>query len=315
MIHYRAFQFMKKAICFHLTLSKKETMEEGLEALICLSQMETMAAAASRLRVGTSAISKRIAQLEDLLGYKVIEKSGRKVRLTSAGRMLIERAAPALSELKAALSISPMAERGYLKIGISESILASWAPKALSMVKKKLPELELKLSAHRSPVVAERVLSGEYALGLCAGYERKIEGLEIDPVLREEFLIIPSGLKKFQLRPGKTIDLISIEEHSATWQSIKTQLRSLSSEKAVDFRISETLQSFSAIVQLAKAGHGHALVPWGIASAMAVRRSQCVELPRPGIFRPVSLISRPSNRSRAIVSAFIDEFQKCAQLL
>ncbi|MGL5199997.1 MAG: LysR family transcriptional regulator, partial [Aeromonas veronii] len=50
---------------------------EGLETLSLLASEGTMAKVASRLYISQSAVSKRIAQLEQRLGKKLIEPEGR----------------------------------------------------------------------------------------------------------------------------------------------------------------------------------------------------------------------------------------------
>ena len=55
---------------------------EGLETLCLLASEGTMAKVASRLYINQSAVSKRIAQLEQRLGKKLVEPDGRQIRLT-----------------------------------------------------------------------------------------------------------------------------------------------------------------------------------------------------------------------------------------
>ena len=73
---------------------------EGLETLCLLASEGTMAKVASRLYISQSAVSKRIAQLEQRLGKKLIEPDGRHIRLTPQARELLARVAPSLAEMK-----------------------------------------------------------------------------------------------------------------------------------------------------------------------------------------------------------------------
>ena len=66
-------------------------MLENLETLINLSKWGTMTRTSVEMRVTQSAVSKRIAQLESYYGQDLIEKKGRKVALTLAGALLVEK--------------------------------------------------------------------------------------------------------------------------------------------------------------------------------------------------------------------------------
>lgn len=79
---------------------------EGLETLCLLASEGTMAKVASRLYISQSAVSKRIAQLEQRLGKKLIEPDGRHTRLTPQARELLTRVAPSLAEMKGVLTDS-----------------------------------------------------------------------------------------------------------------------------------------------------------------------------------------------------------------
>lgn len=69
------------------------------------------------------------------------------------------------------------------------------------------------------------------------------------------------------------------------------------------------IESYSCIVQLAKAGFGHGLVPEGIAEALGVPRTKLVK-PPDEIVRPISLIGRNSTFSRSLVDLFRQELLK-----
>ena len=73
-----------------------------LRALRELSIRKTMAAVAEALYVSPSAVSQQIALLEQEVGIDLIERRGRGVELTVAGRRLVERAERILVELESA---------------------------------------------------------------------------------------------------------------------------------------------------------------------------------------------------------------------
>lgn len=62
----------------------------------------TIRAAAEVLSFTPSAVSQQLSALERELGYELLERRGRSVHLTPAGRVLVERAEPILAQLAAA---------------------------------------------------------------------------------------------------------------------------------------------------------------------------------------------------------------------
>lgn len=280
-------------------------MLDNLETLRVLSQTGTMTGAATQLRLTQSAISKRISSLEAETGKKLIEPSGRRVRITPAGLRLLERASPLLAELRAALKEEATTDEGRIVLAVSESVLASWGARALAQVKKDLPRLELELHSHRSLTVLDRVRSGDCSLGICAGSADTAPDLQAELLLEEAFAILPSRLDLASLPREGVIPVMTIEPHSATWVYLGKRLKRNSAHWKFQLEVTRTLQSFSCIVQLARCGFGHALVPIGVARAAGVPESKLVALPAPGLSRPVSVVGRTRVFAQPIVQTFL----------
>lgn len=287
-------------------------MIDGLEALSALAEWGTMTRAATHLRVTQSAVSKRIHSLEEVLGVELVERSGRRVILTSGGTRLLGRAGPLLVALKEALDHDgdDSETEGVLAVGVSESILASWGPSALKKVRRRMPGLELRVHAHRSPVAVDGVLAGEYVLALVSGSSERVAGLTSIELEEEEIVVVPSELRHLVLRRGGRLAVTSIERESATGRALRRRLGLFRRESGVQLEVQETLESFACIVQLARTGFGHGLVPMGIARAMGVPKDRLVRLPKPGLWRPISLVGRRSSLQRPLVARFRAELQR-----
>src|SRR5499427_7644954 len=81
-----------------------------LELLLELSRLGSMRAVAETMHVTTSTVSQQIAALAREAGTPLIEPSGRRVRLTPAGRRLADHAVTILAALEAArLDLDPAA--------------------------------------------------------------------------------------------------------------------------------------------------------------------------------------------------------------
>lgn len=284
-------------------------MIDQIETLACLSEHGTMRSAATRLRISQSAVTKRLDALEAQLGVRLRERAGRRVRLTPAAERLLERARPLLAELRLAVAGERSPSAGWLVVGVSESILASWGPRVLADVRKRRPELRFRLNAHRSPVAVDLVRSGEYMLALVAGFEDAAGELARETLFEEEMVIVPSGGTELALRRGSELSVLSIEPSSATGRALRTQLSRLARERGIRLEVETTIQSYTAVVQLARAGFGHGLVPRPLALALGVPRPVLVTLPKPGLHRPIQLVGRSAALARQPASGFADELR------
>lgn len=278
-------------------------MLDNLEALRALHEAGTMTRAATRLRITQSAVSKRIAALQDELGVQLVEPAGRRVALTPAAQELLQRVEPLVAELRHALHSERARSGGTVALGVSESILASWGPAALARAQRALPDVELAINAHRSPVAIERVRAGEYLLALCAGDPGPVPDLHVQHLCDEELVLVPARGRRVRLASA---DVITIERGAATWRSIEPQLRRLRRDRGIELTVTQTVQSFASVVQLARAGFGHGLAPRGIARALGVRPSALIPT---GIHRPITLIARPATLARPAVAALATALQ------
>lgn len=281
-------------------------MSEQIEALLALSKTGTMAAAALRLRVTSSAISKRISSLERQLGYRVIEPRGRRVELTAKGAEFASRAEPLIREMRSLLDGESSGGVGdavtELKIGVTESVLASWGAAWLVRAAGQCAGVRLEIHAHRSPVVLEKVRAGELTVGVCAGLREGVADLRVDRICEEPMVLVPSKDKEFRIDRKRPLEVIGIESHAMTAMSLRAGIRRLAQESGLELVVAREVESYSCIVQLAKAGFGHGLVPEGIAAAMGVRNP--VRIPRPGLSRFIGLAVRKTAFERSAVREF-----------
>lgn len=94
-----------------------------LHTLQIVSEMGSMARASRQLGLSKPAISKAIAELEQALGTRLLERSSVGVELTAAGRMLVDRARLIFDEVRQGVKdIEYLSDpaRGEVRIGITE---------------------------------------------------------------------------------------------------------------------------------------------------------------------------------------------------
>jgi DNA-binding transcriptional LysR family regulator len=100
-------------------MARMQDRFEDLRTFVAVAQARSFAAAALRLGVAKSAVSRRIQELEARLDAHLISRSTRSVNLTEAGRAFLERATAVLADLEAAEGLARQAAQepvGALRI-------------------------------------------------------------------------------------------------------------------------------------------------------------------------------------------------------
>jgi len=271
-------------------------MIENLETIYALSRFGTMSEASTHLRVSQSTVSKRIASLENYYNRKLIQKIGRRVELTKDGEKLAEKVPVLLVELRDLFNDEEPVPGSELIIGVSEAVLSSWGPAVFAKVCRDIPEVKFVFHAHRTAVVLDRVRSGEFMVGVCAGSVLSDSDLQSEILCQEAMVVIPSKKKKINWSSGDRLNVISIEENSSTWRSIKTDVERLNLHRDV------SLESFFSVAQMAIAGFGHGLVPIGVARSLNVPKNCLINLQTQGLSRSVRYVARKSTYALPYVS-------------
>ena len=280
---------------------RPNAMIENLETLIALSKTGTMMEASTALRISQSAVSKRIAALERYYDRDLIERHGRRVVLTHHGTRLVERVTPLLSELRSVFLEDNALRKGKIILGVSEAILASWGSTLFSQVRDLMPSVEFEFHAQRSPVVLDRLRSGEYMVGICTGSPDADTDLVSEVIRQEPMVIIPSGLKPLKYRSGDPLDVMTIESRSGAWGSIEENMQRLSLNR------STSLESFFAVAQMALSNFGHGLVPTGVAKTLGIAEKKLIKLSAEELSRPVRFVARKSMFAQPLVRTFYQE--------
>ncbi|MEZ6932795.1 LysR family transcriptional regulator [Aeromonas sp. S16(2024)] len=294
---------------------------EGLETLCLLASEGTMAKVASRLYISQSAVSKRITQLEQRLGKRLIEPDGRQTRLTPQARELLARVAPSLAEMKGVLADSQtLTDQTPLPVACSETLLAGYLARFMHDYLGRDPHLAL--STHHTPVILTRVRGGDALLGICAGRLPPGHGLCAELLLEEPFYLVgddqeeaaqpdhQSALQATMTSTQLTEDDVSEGMQDKVCKILTMDLENPSNRylrdplAALGLVPAMELDSYLALIELAKAGIGPVLLPAGLLALVGDQGKRARALP--GLARPLHLVYRPSSLKRARIQRLVE---------
>jgi DNA-binding transcriptional LysR family regulator len=162
-----------------------------------LSRRGTIAEVARVVGYTPSAVSQSLAQLEREIGVALLERDGRRVRLTPAAHGLVARTDRALAELDAAeaeLAAEHETVRGRVVAGAFPSAAARIVIPATVELAARHPELEVVVREHEPEDGLPLLRSGELDVLVSETYEdvepAPAGGLEAHALLTEPLLVV-----------------------------------------------------------------------------------------------------------------------------
>jgi DNA-binding transcriptional LysR family regulator len=160
-----------------------------LRYFVAVAEAENVSRAALKLHVSQPALSRQIRDLEEELGFLLLERSAKSVRLTEAGRVFLSESRAALQRVddgvKAARSAA-LGSRAELHVGYAPTLTARVLPSALRAFQAEMPTVRVKLH----DLSSEEMLAGLRDSSLHLAFMVRVapasmRGLHFEELLRE----------------------------------------------------------------------------------------------------------------------------------
>src|SRR4029453_19060432 len=125
------------------------------------------AAAKARLHTSQPSLSRQIRDLEYEVGTELLSRSVHGVELTAAGKVFLDHARLALTQVDAAVEAARRATqpaRTTFAIGFQTGHERNWLPQVMHVLRDELRDLEVTVSSSDSPELAEALARGRLDL-------------------------------------------------------------------------------------------------------------------------------------------------------
>jgi len=152
-----------------------------LRVLVAVARYGSVTAAARALNYAQPSVSHHLARLEAETGTKLIQRAGRGIRLTDAGRLLAERAAEVIGRLDAAeneLAAYTGLRAGRLRLAAFPSALGTIVPAAAAMLREHQPGVDLRLTEAEPPEALRMLRAGYVDVALVFRYSPEPPGAD-----------------------------------------------------------------------------------------------------------------------------------------
>jgi LysR family hydrogen peroxide-inducible transcriptional activator len=220
---------------------------------------------AAVLGVSQPALSGAIAALEENLGTQLVERTTRKVLLTSSGERVArhaQRVLAAMDDLVEEAAAARQPYTGTVKVGVIPTLAPYLLPALLRPLKKHFPELDLFVHEEQTAVLLEGIASGRLDLGLLA-LPAGAPGVGELALYDEDFLLVapehtlPAGDEPVSREVLKDHEILLLEEGHC----LRDQALDVCSEVGVAGSGATRAASLSTLVQLVAGGIGVTLLP------------------------------------------------------
>jgi DNA-binding transcriptional LysR family regulator len=242
-----------------------------LRYFVEIADSGSFSAAAERLFIAQSALSRQIMALENQLNTPLFERTARQPRLTAAGEAFYPRARNLLSELLKAGELATQVgngQLGTLRLSHSSTVPMSGALlQGISTWLDRCPGVSLDIAKLSSEAQLEEIADGRLDVGLLRlPVLRQREGIRVVPLYSEQLLLaVPPNhplarsqtpIELAQLRDEAFISIPHPQRGGLSYLSAELCMRAGFFPKAARVMSRKTTQ-----LQLIQAGFGIALLP------------------------------------------------------
>lgn len=242
-----------------------------LRAFVAVAEEKHFGRAADRLHMAQPPLSQQIRRLEQELGVELLHRTTRRVELSPAGAVLLDRARGILAEVEAATADTQRAARGEvgkLAVGFTGSATYALLPALANALRTQLPGVELDLRGELlTPAQVSGLHAGTLDLGLLRPPVRDRE-LAVEVVVREPLIAVVPQSHPLAERSHIPVEELAHEPFVAYPSHFRSVLHDAVEEVCADHgftpQVALEVAETATLVSFVAAGLGVSLVPLSV---------------------------------------------------
>jgi len=287
---------------------------DQIRTIIEIAKHNSFSRAAEHLYRTQPAISKQVRSLEQELGQRLFDRTGKQVELTPAGRILLEHCLQ-LAELRRqaheAIEKLRHVPRGRLAVGANEATSLYVLPPVFTEFRRRYPEVRVRIHRNFTRKLVERVLNNtlDFAVVSLPVEEKELTVL---PVFRDELAVIVPP--KHPLAAQRSVTIEQLAEHRLIVPRTgrtRALFESLFASRGLEPRISLELASVEAIKKFVAVGLGVSLISRSFAAhEAAAGLLRIIPLEGLKLIRELGLIHHRDKSICPVLKAFLTVVQE-----
>jgi len=226
-----------------------------LRVIDAVARHGSVTAAARELHYSQPSVTHHLGRLEAETGAQLLQRAGRGIRLTPAGRLLADRAAEILGRIDAAgaeLSAHVGLSAGRVRLAAFASAIGSLVPAAVATLARRHPNLEISLTDTHPPEAIELLRTGKVDVAIIFRYdatEAEEAGIRLHHLLDDSVYVLST-------RPTGTLATLRDETWIAGCDRCRGHLLSICADAGFEPRIGATSDDMVVMSSLVAAGLG-----------------------------------------------------------
>ena len=241
--------------------------------------------AAERLHATQPTVSKAVQQLESELRVRLLDRVGRRIKLTAAGELVFRRAVPLLTQsddLVAELAEVRGLKSGVLRIGFPRLGASALIARTFALFRRRYPAIEVIVGVHSGQKMRELLRSGAIDVGVL-GEPIEVE-FEQQEIRSEPIMVLLQRQHPAAARPRLMLSrLAAMPVIMPDEDSVMHKLLNAAYQRAgITPRIATLCHDPDLVFELVAAGIGIAFLPRALAHKHRHRGVSTVVLGDPG---------------------------------
>jgi DNA-binding transcriptional LysR family regulator len=287
-----------------------------LRYFVGVAEMENVSRAALKLHVSQPALSAQIRDLEDQIGFQLLERTAKSVRLTKAGRAFLDEARAVLQRADEAVNKArsiAAAEPSELHVGYSPTPVAEILPRTLRAFQRAMPKVHVRLQDWSNQAILDGVRDGQLQLGLIVSPPKasSLRDLRYEELFHERVCVAVAPQHPFARRRAIPLTEVAAEPliglTHEDYPEYHDYLSILFSKVKQKPRVVEEYDSMAGILSSVEAGTGVTIGADVFGYSFPNRIKVLHLIPEP---KPISVgIIGPKGR----LSPATEKFWKCAK--
>lgn len=285
----------------------------SLRLFVAVMEESTIAAAAAREHLAASAVSRRLADLEDALRVELFKRSNKGTEPTAAAFALLNLARGVLNDLDGIAS--QMREygagvRGHVRVVANISAITQFLPWDLQRFLALHPQVDVRLQEQISSAIAHSVAQNAADVGILN--DGHYSGVTLLPYRTDELvLVVPTGhtlarRRSVRLADALPYDLVGAHPGSA----INNQLTRAAAEAGLPLKLRIQVTSYDALCLMVSAGLGVGVMPRGSAQLYkGTLPIRAVTLAEPWAARQLMLCVRSEESLSSVARLLVDHLR------
>lgn len=241
-----------------------------LRYFVAVAETGNFTKAAARINISQPSLSQQILNLEDEVGQKLFHRLGRKVVLTDAGHLLIERSRRIIAEAdNVILELKDDPERGFrVAVGAVPTVAHFFLPAVVAHCRTNDIRIKLRSFEDFRPAILDAVLEGEVDWGLIS-LPVNDSRLETTTIFREPLLLAVSVTHPLATKPDVRFSDLSDENFIMLGDasSLTAQVQRIGTDHDFDPNITHRCAQLTTVKTLTAMGLGVSILPQTARSA------------------------------------------------